>query len=702
LGLDPKVYDQKMKIFHLGTFSFFVSITSVLGDWIDIDTPKDKRTTTSFIDGTEYELIMSDEFNVPHRTFADGDDPMWTALDKSDDDSSAAGGGSLHFYNSTTVSTSDGHLKIHSYINNTEWNHYDTVKKEYKHVKKDFKSGMIQSWNKFCFTGGIVELDLILPGEPDIGGLWPAAWMLGNLGRATYEASTNMIWPWSLNKCDRVLQPQQSISPCNVQNHFGLNTYQGRGATEIDIIELMAGYSEENLPATDPPINFPYLDMTLQIAPGVPKDRPQSGSQPLWHPQTSKQGHPTGAIAQIWYEGLEFYGNTSLNPFFYGTYLAETKPEEPVQRTKKQASQADAIGAMHQITPSHFKKMHSFRIEWQPGPGGRIDWFTKAYRTNPDSMEESIVGDGEGQDWVKVYSLKDKSLSDLMGSQIPNEPTYFIFNTAISSTWGFPSSLPDGCKKCYDCNDPECECSFNQGFCEMMKDGGVNYEIDFVRVYQSKNHSAHVGNPHTIGCDPAEYPTREFIKGNEYRYCRSLPFSFNDDGPLKDIKNGGGKCMTDDDCGANIVHSTETSESVERRLETATGGRGQCISAKDYNGVLSKRTLQGQSVCKCNEGFTGPHCLAIDFVDEYPGVYAEKQKQSLFRVISKPHIPSLFMIVIIGLVVMLLTVMIRQARERRRPEHAYGIETPSVSNRKMKRPAFVTENSNLVITGRSV
>lgn len=36
-------------------------------------------------------------------------------------------------------------------------------------------------------------MDAILPGEHDIGGLWPAFWILGNLGRATYEASTNLM-----------------------------------------------------------------------------------------------------------------------------------------------------------------------------------------------------------------------------------------------------------------------------------------------------------------------------------------------------------------------------------------------------------------------------------------------------------------------------------------------------------------------------
>jgi beta-glucanase (GH16 family) len=209
---------------------------------------------------------MSDEFNVPNRTFKDGHDPVWTALDKSDDDASSAGGGSLQFYNSSTVTTTkDGMLRISSIIDKTEWTRYDHVNKTYKQETSYYKSGMVQSWEKFCFTGGIVEVDVIFPGEAYIGGLWPAVWMLGNLGRATYESSTNNIWPWSFNKCDRKLQQAQAISACNAQNHYGLHPFQGRGATEIDIIEVMAGNSNGPLPGTDPGVSIPYADMTLQV-----------------------------------------------------------------------------------------------------------------------------------------------------------------------------------------------------------------------------------------------------------------------------------------------------------------------------------------------------------------------------------------------------------------------------------------------------
>lgn len=173
---------------------------------------------------------MSDEFNVPNRTFTDGHDSMWTALDKNDDDANAAGGGSLQFYNSSFVSTTEnGMLKISIVKEKTQWNRYDHVNKEWKLETALYKSGMVQTWNKFCFTGGIVEVDVIFPGEANIGGLWPAVWMMGNLGRATYLASTNNIWPWSYNTCNRELQPAQDISACNADNHFGLDKFTGRG-----------------------------------------------------------------------------------------------------------------------------------------------------------------------------------------------------------------------------------------------------------------------------------------------------------------------------------------------------------------------------------------------------------------------------------------------------------------------------------------
>ena len=91
----------------------------------------------------------------------------------------------------------------------------------------------------------------------------------------------------------------------------------------------------------------------------------------------------------------------------------------------------------------------------------------------------------------------------------------------------------------------------------MMKTGKVALKIDSVRVYQSRDDDAHSGQPHTVGCDPPEFPTKEYIKGYEYKYMRNPPFVYDDKNPLRSVKNGGGECMTDMDCGGGGAEDTE-------------------------------------------------------------------------------------------------------------------------------------------------
>lgn len=48
---------------------------------IDKDTPKDAYTRKSLRNGASMELVFSDEFNQPGRSFYPGDDPYWEAVD---------------------------------------------------------------------------------------------------------------------------------------------------------------------------------------------------------------------------------------------------------------------------------------------------------------------------------------------------------------------------------------------------------------------------------------------------------------------------------------------------------------------------------------------------------------------------------------------------------------------------------------------
>lgn len=134
-----------------------------------------------------------------------------------------------------------------------------------------YRSAMIQSWNKFCFTGGLIEVSVQLPGTNDIPGFWPGVWTMGNLGRAGYGATADGTWPYSYEACDigtlanqtfngqpdvqglelgdsafdyaLSFLPGQRLSSCTCpgEAHPGPvnpdGTFKARMAPEIDIIE---------------------------------------------------------------------------------------------------------------------------------------------------------------------------------------------------------------------------------------------------------------------------------------------------------------------------------------------------------------------------------------------------------------------------------------------------------------------------------
>jgi hypothetical protein len=375
-------------------------------------------------------------------------------------------------------------------------------------------------------------------------------------------------------------------------------------------------------------------------------------------------------------------GNTSINPFFYGTYLGVTKPGEPVTRGKKQAFQADAVGAAHQLTPAHFKKAHTFRLEWQPGPGGRIDWFTMGHHIN-DTL--SMEGDGLGTDWVHVYGVLDKVVKKAMGSQIPIEPMSLVFNTAVSSTWGFPFVVPPNCVKCYDCDDPNCACSLGPGFCKMLRKRDVVMSIDSVRVYQSRDPSAHVGANHTIGCDPPEFPTRSWIKGHESNYMRNAPFSYDDKEPLRKVQRGGGGCKSDDDCGAglNLTAVNESQdEETDRELKHDSGakGHGQCVGSSHFKGMYSS-TDRSPFVCMCNPGYTGPHCLAQDHLDDTESAYRKMMNENLFEYVPQLRLSPFMVAVLVALFVIAMAYSCIVTGQRQKAlaefkEEASGLRKP--------------------------
>jgi hypothetical protein len=83
----------------------------------------------------------------------------------------------LEWYDPSAVTTRNGSLEISLYQKENHGLH--------------FMGGLVTTWNKFCFTGGLVEASVVLPGANNIVGLWPAVWAMGNLG--AFSVLTRLI-----------------------------------------------------------------------------------------------------------------------------------------------------------------------------------------------------------------------------------------------------------------------------------------------------------------------------------------------------------------------------------------------------------------------------------------------------------------------------------------------------------------------------
>jgi len=443
-----------------------------------------------------YDLVFSDEFDVPHRSFADGHDPRWTAIDKNDYTNDAQ-----HYYTPLNAETNDdGHLVITTVAKDTTVVGFDDVNYKKERITKHFTSAMLQSWNKFCFAGGIVEAEISLPGKHDVGGLWPAFWLLGNLARHTYVGSSEHVWPWSSRTCTDKGKTAQLVNACDRAVHYGMEAGLGRGAPEIDIFEVQPGNVKAGTGNfLKMSVGQPFASHSYQVAPGLAK-RPGEG----WWPAPG-----------VWYDNLRWGENATLNIQFYGSYNHFNDAWDP----DTQDYWSDAISFNRQLNSSHFGSFHKYRLEWElpddddDDDDGDGDETTKKTRKTKKKNHGYIRWFIDDQ---FVMEIDGQSLHDSeTGGEISSEPMYMILNTAISSQWGFPNTCPSNCPcETYNCHGGEYEtCGFSEGFCDMITQTPIEYKINWIRVYQDKN-----DDRQKVGCSTPERPTRTFIEAHESKY----------------------------------------------------------------------------------------------------------------------------------------------------------------------------------------
>ncbi|KAF2636425.1 beta-glucan synthesis-associated protein SKN1 [Massarina eburnea CBS 473.64] len=386
---------------------------------IDPDTPKSAMTRKSH-NGKTQKLVFSDEFNTDGRTFYDGDDPYFQAVDiwygATQD---------LEWYDPDAVYTENGTLNL-KFENSPSHG-------------LDFRSGMIQSWNKLCYKGGHLEASISLPGSGDVSGLWPGFWTMGNLARPGYLGSTEGLWPYSYHdKCDVGITPNQSspdglswlpgmrLPACTCKGEDHPSPGKSRSAPEIDVLEGTIVYLG---PGQTNPVGS--ISQSYQIAPFD-----------IWY--------------QPNYDFVELYDQriTEMNAYKGGPYQ-------------------QAFSGLSNLNNDWYngKQYQKYGFEYKTGTDGFVTWY---------------IGD------TATWTLQGQSLGpngNIGQRTIPEEPMGIIANLGMSNT--FTTVDTAGLQKQYP----------------------VIMRIDYIRIYQDESDSSEA-----ITCDPAGYPTTQYIKEHPEPY----------------------------------------------------------------------------------------------------------------------------------------------------------------------------------------
>lgn len=329
---------------------------------IDRDTPKSAYTRTA-LDGSEYKLVFSDEFSDHNRTFYEGDDPYWYAPDiwygATQD---------LEWYDPDAVTTWDGalELRLDSFPNHG----------------LQFRSGMLNSWNRLCFKGGIYEVSVSLPGPGGVHGLWPGIWSMGNLGRPGYLATTDGMWPYTYNDCDVGITPNQSsndgmnmlpgqrLTSCGCKGEDHPTPGTGRGAPEIDIIEVSGDWGG---------MGIAVATQSYQVAPFD-----------IW-----------------WYPNYEFMETPDYSMSFVNTYTGG-----PFQQ---------AVSTTTMLNNS-----------WYDG----IEYQKYAYEYTPGSSEDSGIAWWIDDQVMMRFDARAIGPNGNIGQRmISEEPMSLVMNLGISNAW---------------------------------------------------------------------------------------------------------------------------------------------------------------------------------------------------------------------------------------------------------------------------
>ncbi|KAJ7686092.1 beta-glucan synthesis-associated [Mycena rosella] len=431
---------------------------------VDLATPSDALTRKGF-DGESYSLVFSDEFEEDGRTFYPGDDPFWEAADLWYGNTQ-----DLEWYDPSQIVTRDGHLVITMDSTTTTASGQSigstapfTADENHQLT---YRSGMLQSWNKFCFTRGYIEVAIVLPGpNANTQGYWPGAWTMGNLARPGYTATTDGAWPYTYNSCDVGTFPNQtdrdglgpaaalhsdasrdkynfelswlsgqklSACSCPGSDHPGPDVSVGRGAPEIDILEAEKDKAS---------VAGQVVSQSAQFAPFT--------------------------------HDYNYNNNTADAWTIYDTDVTRAN-------SYKGSAVQQALSALSHVPGEGFqgsgKQMITYGFEYWSDPKnpdtGFITWQVNGSSTvrmgaGAVSADQGTGGSGVGQ------------------RLIPVEPMSIVLNLGISNNW------------------QQIDLTSMVFPAEMV--------VDYVRVYQRDGET-------NVGCNPPDFPTTDYINSHFSAY----------------------------------------------------------------------------------------------------------------------------------------------------------------------------------------
>ncbi|KAI0632505.1 glycoside hydrolase family 16 protein [Trametes polyzona] len=430
--IDHYVHEQpKISGFNLGGINATGQVPKLANFPSLIDSATDRSAySRKGADGKNYKLVFSDEFETDGRTFYPGDDPFWEALDFHYWPT-----GDIEWYDPKQITTENGKLVI--------------TLEEARNHDLNFRSGMLASWNKFCFTTGYVEVRVSMPGSPEAPGLWPAVWTMGNLGRAGYGATTEGMWPFSYDACDVGTFPNQttadhlpeaantggpggspisflpgqrlSACTCPGSDHPGPSVNVGRGVPEIDIFETQVDVSrfqgEVSQSFQTAPYNYQYEFVNT------------SDVTPIYDASKTKFNSYKGAQYQQAISAVTYIDSANYNDQGYATY----------------------------------------GYEWWSDPSDR------------DSGYITWYSEGQPSWTMTAATIGPDTNTEISARLVPEEPMYIIMNLGMSP--GFQK----------------------QDF-KHLKFPSKMY-VDYVRVYQRED-----AGDEAVTCNPSSHPTADYIQ----------------------------------------------------------------------------------------------------------------------------------------------------------------------------------------------